>query len=112
MKEQFLTPYKLVTSVLRKLGAPIRPKEVQVSLATAKRLLEHMRMLGYDDEEISQMTDYICKGMLRDFKPRVFGYFFGVMRNYLDNRAGVTEAEANVVNIEQVVNNKKDVDKQ
>lgn len=112
MKEQFLTPYKLVTSVLRKLGVPIRPREVQLSLATAKRLLSNMREMGYDDEEISQMSDYICQGMLRDFKPRGFNYFFGVMRNYLEGQSAVNEASANVVNIDQVINNKKDVDKQ
>jgi len=82
-----ITPYRLVTVVLSKLGMPVSPKAVKMECIFAKKLLERLRDEGFDDVAIAQMVDYTIAGMQREAAPRSFRYLYSILTNFLDRTA-------------------------
>ncbi len=107
---QFLTPYRMVMSVMSKLKVKTSPRTLKLECLFAKRLLERLRADKYDDVTIGQMIDYVCQGMMREGAPRDFRYFYGIMRNFLDSSV-TQEVAGNVQDISTYIPQKeKDVD--
>lgn len=104
-----ITPYRLVVSVLAKLGMVVNQRVVRTECIFAKKLLDRLHSEGFDDVAITQMVDYTCQGMMREAAPRNFRYFYGILSNFLDRSA--TDAYGNVSDISQFIPKKEeDVD--
>jgi len=88
------TPYNFVTSVMCQLQIPLQQRRIKEVLRPAKMLLEKLRSMGFDDDEILQMLTYTCGGMLKEHKPRTFPYFLGIMRNFIISYANSSVSEA------------------
>lgn len=76
------TPYSFITSVLFRLHITLAQKQVKAFLHSSKLLLEKLRSFGFDDNEILQMIDYTCNGMLKQGMPRDFRYFAAIMQGF------------------------------
>ena len=88
------TPYNFITSVLYRLGVPGNPKLIKGYLRIAKILLTKLREMGYDDNDILQMVDYTCHGMLKENRPRDFRYFSGIFQRFITAYTNSSVSEA------------------
>jgi len=88
------TPYNFASTVMFHLHVPSKHKEILSCLRYAKILLEKLRSMGFDDDDILQMVIYTCEGMVREYKPRTFQYFMGIMHNFIMSYSNKSTSEA------------------
>ena len=92
------TPYKFITSVMAHLGVSINQKLIKGYLQLSKILLDKLRELGFDDDDILQMVSYTCHDMTKNGMPRDFRYFSGIMQRFIVayNAAGTNTNSQNL----------------
>lgn len=88
------TPYNFVTSVMFHLHVQSKKRDIMLCLRYAKILLEKLRSMGFDDDDILQMVIYTCDGMAREYKPRTFQYFMAIMHNFIVSYSNKSTSEA------------------
>lgn len=77
------TPYRFITSVMAHLGVSINKKLIKGYLQLSKILLDKLRSLGFDDDDILQMVSYTCNDMSKNGMPRDFRYFGAIMQRFI-----------------------------
>lgn len=82
-----LTPYKFADAVFYRLGKKINKPELGVTLKSCKTLLTLFNSQEFEDYEILQFIDTLCREMRKNELPLVFRMFYTLAYSFLTNKS-------------------------